>query len=514
MPGGRVEAASPIFDRIVDVAGMRSLEATAPSETNLMQNAGAAISAYVLKDEHVRPSDLAICLVGPGKNGGDALIAAGQLAQAGVNVAAWGSRARPNDPLVAAASKSGVRWKVWQGDRTPLLTEISQASCVIDGLLGIGSSPPLRGEIKELLHTLPIPTNQTRIAIDIPTGIDAETGAADTSTFPADLTLATGPVKIGSLLHPAVEFCGEIRAVPIGLEAVAYESITTAIIDRPTVRGLIPKRGLSGHKGSFGRLAIVGGSSQYLGATALATIAAIRTGVGMVTLASIEPAIVTAATLAPGATFLPFEATPTGHMSASLDDLEKLLDSSTALLIGPGLGRSPQTDSLVTELIRNRTRSPIVFDADALNVLADNQDLYASLGPQMVLTPHPGELRRLSSEAAVPEGRNRIRISENLASTTNATVVAKGSPTIVAGNQFTWILARPNPILATAGSGDVLAGSIAGLLAQGVPPVAAARLGVWLHCEAASITAGESDRGIPIEHIAQAIEPALQKTRL
>ena len=513
MLGGQVEAASPIFDRIVDVAGMRSLEATAPSEINLMRNAGIAISAHVLKDAHVRPGDLVICLVGPGKNGGDALITAGQLAQAGVNVVAWGSRARPNDPLVAAATKNGVRWNVWQGDRTPLLAETSQAPCVIDGLLGIGSSPPLRGNIKELLQSLPLPTNQSRIAIDIPTGIDAETGAADTSTFPADLTLATGPIKIGSLLHPAVEFCGEIRAVPIGLEAVDYESITTAIIDRATVRCLIPKRGLSGHKGSFGRLAIVGGSSQYLGATALATIAAIRTGVGMVTLASTEPAIATAATLAPGATFLPFGATPTGHMSASLDDLEKLLESSTALLIGPGLGRSPQTDLLVTELVNRRPHLPIVFDADALNVLAENRDLYPSLGPQTILTPHPGELRRLSGETAIPEGRNRIRISENLSSTTNAIVVAKGSPTIVAGNQFTWILARPNPILATGGSGDVLAGSIAGLLAQGVSPVAAARLGVWLHCDAASTAAGQSDRGIPIEHIAQAIGPALQKTR-
>ena len=131
----------------------------------------------------------------------------------------------------------------------------------------------------------------------------------------------------------------------------------------------------------------------------------------------------------------------------------------------------------------------------------------------MILTPHPGELRRLSGETAIPEGRNRIRISENLSSTTNAIVVAKGSPTIVAGNQFTWILARPNPILATGGSGDVLAGSSAGLLAQGVSPVAAARLGVWLHCDAASTAAGQSDRGIPIEHIAQAIGPALQNTR-
>ena len=174
MLGGQVEAASPIFDRIVDVAGMRSLEATAPSEINLMRNAGIAISAHVLKDAHVRPGDLVICL---------ALITAGQLAQAGVNVVAWGSRARPNDPLVAAATKNGVRWNVWQGDRTPLLAETSQAPCVIDGLLGIGSSPPLRGNIKELLQSLPLPTNQSRIAIDIPTGIDAETGAADNSTF-------------------------------------------------------------------------------------------------------------------------------------------------------------------------------------------------------------------------------------------------------------------------------------------------------------------------------------------
>ena len=509
--GGRVEEASPIFDRIVDVAGMRSLETQAPSGTNLMQNAGVAISAHLLQGDFVRPPDLSICLVGPGKNGGDTLIAAQQLAQAGAKVVAWGSRERLNDPLIEAAIKSGVHWKVWLGDHTSLLADVSRAPCVIDGLLGIGSAPPLRGKIKELLQALPLLKNQTRIAIDIPTGIDADTGAADASTFRADLTLATGPVKIGALLHPAIEFCGEVRALSIGMEPSVYESITKGLIDRATVRDLVPTRDSSSHKGSFGRLAIVGGSSRYLGATALASMAAIRTGVGLVTLASIEPAITTAAALAPSTTFLPLSTTPSGHVSASLDDLGELLESATSLLLGPGFGRSAQTDALVHDIIKTHPNIPTVVDADALNAIADNQNVYESLGPQTVLTPHPGELQRLSNLDAIPKGRSRLRVSEKLASRTNVTVVAKGSPTLVVTKRFTWILARPNPVLAIAGSGDVLAGSIAGLLAQGMPPADAARLGVWLHSDAASIAAGELDRGVPTEHIAEAIGLAFRK---
>ena len=258
----------------VTTAEMRALEAEAPSGVNLMQNAGHAIAAAILRNPGSLGVRSVVVLVGPGDNGGDALIAAARLAAAGARVTAWASRQRPDDALVTAATARGVRWRVWSGEPRPLADDVRQASCLVDGLLGIGSSPPLRGPIADILAALPAETGQMRFAVDIPSGIDAETGAVDPSAFRADVTLSTGPLKIGALLHPAVEFAGRQIALDIGLPAQAYAPLRTSRIGARTARRLLPVRPLDGHKGTFGRLAIVAGSSRYRGAAALATVAA------------------------------------------------------------------------------------------------------------------------------------------------------------------------------------------------------------------------------------------------
>lgn len=488
---------------------MRGLEALAPPGVNLMQNAGHAIATAILRRTGSLGGRFVVVLVGPGDNGGDALIAATRLASIGARVVAWASRQRPNDPLVTAATARGVRWRVWNGRPGPFLRDIHHADCLLDGLLGIGSSPPLRGPIADILAALPNVPEQVRFAVDIPSGVDADTGAADASTFRADVTLATGPVKLGALLHPAVEFAGRQIPLKIGLPPETLAPLNTSRINARSVRRLLPARPLDGHKGTFGRLAIVAGSSRYRGAATLATVAGLRAGAGLVTLASVESACAATAAQAPAATFIPLSASAFGQVSATARHVAASLSRPSALLLGPGLGRSECSDSLVYDLLDTLADTPTVIDADGLNALADRIDLLETLGPEHVLTPHPGELARLSGLAAPPEGRQRLAVAQDLAAHTRATVVAKGSPTFVCADAHVWILARPNPALAAAGSGDVLAGIIASLLAQKLPTPDAARLGVWLHSRAARIAGGRDDRGVPMEQVAAAVAAAV-----
>lgn len=513
MIGARSAGRGPTFDRVVDAAEMRALEAHSPPGVNLMQNAGQAIAAAVLRRTGSLGGKFVVVLVGPGDNGGDALIASAHLAATGARVTAWASRERPHDALVTAATSRGVRWRVWTGDPGPLTQDVRQARCLVDGLLGIGSSPPLRGPIADILAALPMVARLKRFAVDIPSGVDADTGAADPLAFRAHLTLATGPVKLGALLHPAVDFAGRQIALDIGLPSDVYAPLRTSLIDGRTVRRLLPARPLDGHKGTFGRLAIVAGSSRYRGAAALATVAALRAGAGLVTLASVEPACAVTAALAPAATFVPLAASPSGQLDATLANVAASFARPTALLLGPGLGRSDSSDALVYGLLDTLADTPTVIDADGLNALADRFDLLETLSPGCVLTPHPGELARLRRLASPPEGRERLAAARDLAAKTCATVVAKGSPTFVCAGDRTWILARPNPALAGAGSGDVLAGAIASLMAQGLKATEAARLGVWLHSRAARIAGGSEDRGVPMEQIADALRAAVNSRR-
>ena len=488
---------------------MRALEAEAPSGVNLMRNAGHAIAAAILRSPGSLGARSVVVLVGPGDNGGDALIAAARLAAAGARVTAWASRQRPDDALVTAATTRGVRWRVWSSEPRPLADDVRQASCLVDGLLGIGSGPPLRGPIADILAALPAETGQMRFAVDIPSGIDADTGAVDPSAFRADATLSTGPLKIGALLHPAVEFAGRQIALDIGLSAQAYAPLRTSRIGARTARRLLPVRPLDGHKGTFGRLAIVAGSSRYRGAAALATVAALRAGAGLVTLASVEPACAATAARAPAATFVPLPSTPSGQVEAAPAAVAALLSQPNALLLGPGLGRSDSGDALVHGLLDELSDTPTVIDADGLNALADRDDLLETLGPRCVLTPHPGELARLLRLTAPPEGRERLAAAQDLAAHTRAIVVSKGSPTFVCADDRVRILAHPNPALAAAGSGDVLAGATASLLAQGLPAADAAALGVWVHSRAAQIAGGRDDRGVPMEQVATAVGAAV-----
>ena len=511
-PRAVVTTPGTAFDRVVDVAGMGQLESATAPEVDLMHRAGIALAAAAHRRTGPLRGRVIVVLVGPGDNGGDALIMARTLARRGASVICWASRARPGDPLVDAARAAGVRWRVWSDDARPLHRDVRAATGVADGLLGIGSTPPLRGPVAAMLHALPQVTGQLRLAIDVPSGVDADTGQADPNAFSATDTLATGPIKLGTVLHPGIAYAGLIEALDIGLGKEIAASGAAQIIDAATIRGLAPARPLDGHKGTFGRLLIVGGSAAYRGAPALAALAAQSTGAGVVTIASVEAAVGACAAAAPAATFRVLPANADGCIGASEDAIQAL-GRPSALLLGPGLSRSECSDTLARDLAAGaRQGVPTVIDADGLNALADQPDTLHALGSNAILTPHPGEMRRLLGLSGTPRGADMMNATRDLAARSGAVVIGKGSPTFIAADNQLYLLARPNPALAAAGSGDVLAGAVAALAAQGLAPVDAARLGVWLHARAAEIAGDRRIAGTPVESVARRLALALAET--
>ena len=364
---------------------------------------------------------------------------------------------------------------------------------VVDAILGIGASPPLRGPAQEVLAAVRQARRDTwprTVAVDVPSGIDSDSGQADPVAFAADTTISTGPAKLGLYLPPAAGLVGRIRSVDLELSAemLVAVPVSTVLATAPALATHLPPRPSSSHKGTFGKALVVGGCVQYTGAPGLAARAAGRVGAGLVSLglaASIQPIV--GATLL-DATYWPLPDGTTGYLGPpAAAPLLAAAESYNAVLIGPGLGRAPGVDEFVAAVVRGLTvqreqPQAVVVDADALNALA-GMAIWSDLVPgRCILTPHPGEMARLVGCSVAAVQARRVPIAREAAQRWQQIVVLKGAPTVVATpDGLVTVLPFANPALATAGTGDVLAGTIVGLLAQGVTPHAAARLGVWLH---------------------------------
>ncbi len=522
------DALPPTGQRLVSVAEMRALEQAAfargVTPAALMETAGLAVARVLrrwlgscpARTAHSAAPGLAVpsgCgpladqtllyLIGSGNNGGDGLIVARALAPYARATRIYLVRDRGDDPLIAAAQAAGA--VVYPGTtdagRNRLTTWLREASVVVDAILGIGASPPLRGPAQAVLAAV----RQARrgawpraVAVDVPSGIDSDNGQTDPAAFAADTTISTGPAKLGLYLPPAAGLVGRIQSVDLELsaEVLATVPIRTVLATAPALAAQLPPRPAASHKGTFGKALVVGGCMQYTGAPGLAARAAGRVGAGLVTLglaASIQPIV--GATLL-DATYWPLPDGTTGSLGPpAAAPLLAAAESYDAVLIGPGLGRAPGVDEFVAIIVRGLATGSeqpraVVVDADALNALAGTA-IWSELAPgRCILTPHPGEMARLVGCSVAEVQARRVPIAREAAQRWQQIVVLKGAPTVVAApDGLVTVLPFANPALATAGTGDVLAGTIVGLLAQGVTPHAAARLGVWLHG-----TAGERVR--------------------
>ncbi len=509
--------------KLVTVEQMKAIEKEADekglSYADLMQNAGRelafAIADMVVFEEDDEASVLA--LVGPGNNGGDALVALTHLAAQGWTARAYlVKRKVKGDELVQQfTGMGGEVLEASKDEGFPALQEaLAGSSVLVDGLLGTGIKLPLKAEIAGVLSAVNQALEEADevpfiVAVDCPSGVDCATGEAAPETLPVDLTVTMAAVKEGMLKFPAYELMGDLVVADIGLhdKIKSWSSITRHVAEEDMVAALLPARPAEAHKGTFGTALIAAGSVNYTGAAYLAGMAAYRSGAGLVTMAVPAPVHASLAGQFPEATWvlLPHEL---GVISAAAAEvLTRNLERATALLIGPGFGMEDTTRDFIANFLEGKaaarkgtshigfvheTRAPaeaaknalppLVFDADGLKLLAKLSDWPKKLPAPAVLTPHPGEMSVLTGLSVDEIQSDREGTASRFAKQWGHVVVLKGAFTVIAApDGRVTIIPVASPALARAGSGDVLAGLIVGLRAQGVEAYEAALAGAWIH---------------------------------
>lgn len=463
----------------------------------------------------------AVVLAGKGSNGGDGLVAARLLHDAGWQVKVV-LLARDHEitgdaaaSLVSAREASveiaGIDGTVMAGLRGLL----AGADLIIDGLFGTGLRGPVQGPAGAAIEAMNA-CGRPVLAIDIPSGIHGDGGPLEGPAVRAAATVTMGLPKIGLILPPGAEYAGQIWVADIGHPAalVKGSGIRTRLVTREMVNAAIPTRRLDAHKGDFGRVFIVAGSVGHTGAAVLAALGALRGGAGLVSLgvpASVYP-IVGPAVIEGMPLPLPDEDGAVSSQAAGR--ILELAATADAVACGPGLSTSPGAAAVVRRLVEECQR-PLVLDADALNVLASLAGDLPRARAALVLTPHPGEMARL---LRVPTDRvqaDRLSAARDAASRFGSVVVLKGARTVVAdpeGDAF--VVAAGNPAMATGGMGDVLTGIMAALVGQGIPPVSAAWAGAHLHGLAGDLAAGaRGPAGILAREVADTVPAALAAVR-
>ncbi len=514
--------------RAVTAAEMRQIEDEAinhgASVEGLMQLAGKAVADAVVEALGGRVAQRRVLvLVGPGNNGGDGLIAARVLAQRGAAVTVACPVPRGNDdPLIAACRAAGC--SIIFDVPSDFGAVLSKAEVVVDAVLGTGRSRAIEGSVRDALNKVADARGRRDgpmvVAVDVPSGLDADTREADAATVAADVTVALGSVKRGCLTPVGASYCGQIRVAEIGLGPVSG-GVGLEILDCLTVAGMLPNRPSTGHKGTFGHAVIVGGSEAYRGAPTLAARAAARAGAGTVAIGAPESLTDSIAPMAPEATHIQLKDKPPARWSAaSAVLLEEAFGSRAAdgLAIGPGIGLTTGTAEFLREFIgRMSAQTPTVFDADALTILSQMPEWWELTEGPMVLTPHPGEMARLCGGSVEEVQGARFEVAGEKAREWGATVVLKGAYTVIASpDEPPVVCPLAFPALASGGTGDALAGIITGFLAQGLSTFDAARAGVYVHGVAGVLAAegnGNLSSGLLASDLIEKIPAAMELIR-
>lgn len=449
-----------------------------------------------------------VVLCGGGNNGGDGFGAARWLMSYGVEVKVFLIGTSEDKITGDAASElamfkaAGGRLSAVAADEDWLTTELAleRASVVVDAILGTGFAGELRTAAKracELINELA----KTVVAVDVPTGVNADDGSACAEAVQADVTVTMALPKTGLLLHPAKRLCGRIIVAAIGMPAKLLEEYPSHKyrITAPMVQRLLPLRAEDAHKGDAGRVVICAGSPGFTGAAALCSHAAVKAGAGLVSLLTpLASREVLAVKLTEVMVHGLLERMPGVLGSAAASDVLARANKADVLAIGPGLGLSDSTQQAVRDILA-KAEVPVVIDADAITALKDNTEVLTKMATPKVLTPHAGEMARLTGLSVEEINKDRINIAHKYAKEWQAVVVLKGAPTVVACPDGTvYVNSTGTSALATGGSGDVLTGIIAGLAAQGISLAEAAVCGVYLHglagslaCTGVGLAAGE-----------------------
>ena len=511
--------------KVASIQQVRDIEASANraliSYEQMMLNAGAAASALLQRRLTITATTKIALLIGKGNNGGDGLVMAHELAlSTDAEIQLYLLEPRESvDKNYQTVLDDGlsITLAAHDHDGGQLADLIANADIIVDALLGIGARPPLRGRAAEALETAnkclrrraadismrdeSIPNVSSTssmtarpfiLAIDCPSGIDCDTGEADKNVIKADATISFIAGKKGHFTFPAASFVGDLEISVLGIPDCLpeLEQLKATALDDHIASSLLPERPLDGHKGTFGKVMVVAGSSNYIGAIALAAESAYRAGVGLVTIATTRRLCETVAGSLRETTWLPLPEVDGAIAESAAQTIAEEAGKYDVLLVGCGLGRHDSTRVFLRLLLASGSLPPLVLDADALNHFSQETQWWDSLPSDTIITPHPGELARLTGLGAKAINADRWTVARQCAASWNLVLVLKGAHTLVAApdGQIS-VIPFKTDALSTAGTGDVLAGLVAGLRAQGLSAFDSARLGAYVHASAGIIAA-------------------------
>ncbi len=521
--------------KIVTTEEMRHIETAADagglSFDQMMENAGRAVAEAIDIWVGAEGANVLV-LVGPGNNGGDGLVAARHLTDMGaaVTLYIW-KRDTEADKNWELAQERDIAAIFMQDDPDleKLRSLLGEVGIILDALLGTGVTRPIGGDLKRLLDETRSIVDQRRqpvdgpifapaegfaltdapivVALDVPSGLNSDDGDIDPAALSADLTVTLAAVKRGHLVFPGAEAVGKLVVGDIGIPEELYSDVKLELATPAQIGRMLPARPAGSHKGTYGKAMVVAGSVNFTGAAILSAGSATRVGAGLVTVAPPQPLYPIVASRLLETTYLLLPHDMGVLAPGAVQVLAEKLEDYDALLLGPGFGREKPTEEFLRQLLGGQKAvrkhrvgfgrddaeegqaisetvklPPMVVDADALNLLADMEDWWRLLPPETILTPHPGEMARLMGCEIKEVQADRIGCATEMSARWGHVVVLKGAYTVVAApDGRVTLLPFANAAMATAGAGDVLAGAILGMRAQGLAAFESALAGAYLH---------------------------------
>ena len=483
-------------------ADRRTIEEIGIPSIVLMENAGRqAVAAMEAAYDDLATSQVGV-LCGRGNNGGDGFVVARTLVQRGVDVGVFllgsvseiSGDARINLEVLGRIGLTVVEITTAQ-EWELHFTEISECDLVVDAILGTG----FRGQLSGLLETVVADVNALGVpivSIDLPTGVSADTHVVDGTAIDASMTVTLGAPKIPLVFPPADSHGGDLVIADIGIPYPVFEELDgeyLEILTRERMREIVPARVADSHKGDFGRVLVVAGSNGRTGAAHLSAVGALRSGAGLVTIATPRSCVPVIAAMAPEYMTEGLDETASGTIDYGA--IDRVLDiKADVIAVGPGLGQAPSTSAFVHALLE-RAGVPLVLDADALNAfVGEPERLMGRDGVDVIITPHPGEMARLLNISIEKVQSDRLKHAREFAAAHKVHVVLKGHRTVIAApDGRTFVNLTGNAGMATGGTGDLLTGMLAAWFAQLLDAEAACKLAVYLHGTAGDLA--EADEG-------------------
>ncbi|MCD8327806.1 MAG: NAD(P)H-hydrate dehydratase [Ruminococcus sp.] len=474
------------------------------SLSQLMDNAGFSLFTAIKNYAYKNMISDCLLIVGSGNNGGDGLVCANLLLSAGITPTILLVSDVKTELAKNALSSLNPEIEVLSCENADFEKIIQSAKIIVDCVFGTGFHGELRDDVRQVFASVEA-SDAYKIACDLPSGVNCENGFAASGTVKFDKTVTFHAAKLGCLISPAREICGEIEAFDICIPPAADLSLPIKEMNDDLAKEFLPKRPDNAHKGTFGKACLLVGSNKYIGAAILSATACLRSGVGLVNVMSVESVVNAIAPSIPEAIFTPLVGTDGVIAKENAELILKEAEKADALLIGCGIQKTPETVELVKRVVEGY-KGTIILDADGINSICENIDVLRSTEANVILTPHPAELSRLIGQSTAETLENRIASVISFCDKYGVTMISKSRESFVYSSNEAYLVSKGNSALSKGGSGDMLAGICTSLIAQGVEPPKALALSSYILGECAeSLSKDKSKRGIIARDILNAL---------